>query len=45
MPRARVHVNSVILPDRTVVATAAAPFEVAATASLEAEIFDPATNT
>lgn len=46
MFRPRVHVNSVILPDRTVVATGgSARSEVAATASLEAEIFDPATNT
>jgi FtsP/CotA-like multicopper oxidase with cupredoxin domain/sugar lactone lactonase YvrE len=46
MMRARVHVNSVILPDRTVVATGgSARSEVAATASLEAEIFNPATNT
>lgn len=46
MLRARVHVNSVILPDRTVVATGGSALsEVAATASLEAEIFDPTTNT
>jgi len=45
MLRARVHVNAVILPDRTVVATGgSARSENAATASLEAEIFDPATN-
>jgi FtsP/CotA-like multicopper oxidase with cupredoxin domain/sugar lactone lactonase YvrE len=46
MLRPRVHVNAVILPDRTVVATGgSARSENAATASLEAEIFDPATNT
>ena len=46
MLRPRVHVNAVILPDRTVVATGGSAIgESAATASLEAEIFDPATNT
>jgi FtsP/CotA-like multicopper oxidase with cupredoxin domain/sugar lactone lactonase YvrE len=46
MFRPRIHVNAVILPDRTVVATGgSAHSEQFATASLEAEIFDPATNT
>jgi len=46
MLRPRIHVNAVILPDRTVVATGgSAMSENAATASLEAEIFNPATNT
>jgi streptogramin lyase len=46
MLRNRVHVNAVILPDRTVVATGGSGFsEDALSASLEAEIFDPATNT
>jgi len=46
MLRPRVHVNAVILPDRTVVATGGSAISAnAATASLEAEIFDPATNT
>jgi FtsP/CotA-like multicopper oxidase with cupredoxin domain/streptogramin lyase len=46
MLRPRVHVNAVILPDRTVVATGGSAIsEDAATASLEAEIFDPAANT
>jgi FtsP/CotA-like multicopper oxidase with cupredoxin domain/sugar lactone lactonase YvrE len=46
MLRPRIHVNAVILPDRTVVATGgSAVAENFATASLEAEIFDPATNT
>ena len=46
MLRPRVHVNAVILPDRTVVATGGTAIaENFATASLEAEIFDPATNT
>lgn len=45
MLRARVHANAVILPDRTVVVTGgSARSEVAATASLEAEIYNPATN-
>ena len=45
MLRARVHVNAVILPDRTVVATGGSAIsEDAATASLEAEIFDPSAN-
>lgn len=46
MLRNRVHVNAVILPDRTVIATGgSARSENAATASLEAEIFDLAANT
>ena len=46
MLRPRIHVNAVILPDRTVVATGGSHIaEDAATASLEAEIYDPATNT
>ena len=46
MLRRRVHVNAVILPDRTVVATGGSYLaEDAATASLEAEIYDPASNT
>lgn len=46
MFRPRIHVNTVILPDRTVVATGgSAVADVSATASLEAEIFDPASNT
>jgi DNA-binding beta-propeller fold protein YncE len=46
MLRPRIHVNAVILPDRTVVATGGSAIsENAATASLEAEIFDPAANT
>jgi FtsP/CotA-like multicopper oxidase with cupredoxin domain/sugar lactone lactonase YvrE len=46
MLRNRVHVNSVILPDRTVVATGGSGIaEDALTASTEAEIYDPATNT
>jgi FtsP/CotA-like multicopper oxidase with cupredoxin domain/sugar lactone lactonase YvrE len=46
MLRNRIHVNSVILPDRTVVATGGSGVaEDALTASTEAEIYDPATNT
>jgi FtsP/CotA-like multicopper oxidase with cupredoxin domain/sugar lactone lactonase YvrE len=46
MLRNRVHVNTVILPDRTVVATGGSGIaENALTASTEAEIYDPATNT
>ena len=46
MLRNRVHVNAVILPDRTVVATGGSGIaEDALTASTEAEIYDPATNT
>lgn len=46
MLRPRIHVNAVLLPDRTVVATGgSAMSENAATASLEAEIFNPASNT
>lgn len=46
MLRPRVHVNAVILPDRTVVATGGSGIaENALTASTEAEIYDPATNT
>jgi hypothetical protein len=46
MLRNRIHVNSVILPDRTVVATGGSgEAENALTASTEAEIYDPATNT
>ena len=46
MLRPRIHLNAVILPDRTVVATGGSALsENFATASLEAEIFDPATNT
>jgi FtsP/CotA-like multicopper oxidase with cupredoxin domain len=42
MARKRIHVNSVILPDRTVVATGGSEVsERFATASLEAEIYDP----
>jgi sugar lactone lactonase YvrE len=46
MLRNRIHVNAVILPDRTVVATGGSgEAENALTASTEAEIYDPATNT
>lgn len=46
MLRRRVHVNAVILPDRTVVATGGSGIaENALTASTEAEIYDPAANT
>jgi FtsP/CotA-like multicopper oxidase with cupredoxin domain len=46
MLRNRIHVNAVILPDRTVVATGGSGIgENALTASTEAEIYDPATNT
>ena len=46
MLRRRVHVNAVILPDRTVVATGGSGIaEDALTASTEAEIYDPAANT
>jgi FtsP/CotA-like multicopper oxidase with cupredoxin domain/sugar lactone lactonase YvrE len=46
MLRNRIHVNAVILPDRTVVATGGSGIaEDALTASTEAEIYDPATNT
>lgn len=46
MLRNRVHVNAVILPDRTVVATGGSGIaEDALTASTEAEIYDPVTNT
>ena len=46
MLRNRVHVNAVILPDRTVVATGGSGIaENALTASTEAEIYDPAANT
>jgi hypothetical protein len=46
MLRRRIHVNAVILPDRTVVATGGSGIsEDALTASTEAEIYDPATNT
>ena len=46
MLRPRVHVNAVILPDRTVVATGGSGIaENALTASTEAEIYDPAANT
>jgi streptogramin lyase len=45
MLRNRVHVNAVILPDRTVVATGGSGIaEDALTASTEAEIYNPATN-
>ncbi|WP_372524306.1 LodA/GoxA family CTQ-dependent oxidase [Piscinibacter sp.] len=45
MLRNRVHVNAVILPDRTVVATGGSGIaENALTASTEAEIYDPVTN-
>lgn len=46
MLRPRVHVNAVILPDRTVVATGGSAIaENALVASTEAEIYDPAANT
>jgi FtsP/CotA-like multicopper oxidase with cupredoxin domain/sugar lactone lactonase YvrE len=46
MLRNRIHVNAVILPDRTVVATGGSGIaEDALTASTEAEIYDPAANT
>lgn len=46
MLRNRIHVNAVILPDRTVVATGGSGIaENALTASTEAEIYDPAANT
>jgi sugar lactone lactonase YvrE len=46
MLRRRIHVNAVILPDRSVVATGGSgEAENALTASTEAEIYDPATNT
>jgi len=45
MLRNRIHVNAVILPDRTVVATGGSGIaEDALTASTEAEIYNPATN-
>jgi FtsP/CotA-like multicopper oxidase with cupredoxin domain len=46
MTHARFHVNAVLLPDRTVfVSGGNGQSEVVATAVLEAEIYDPATNT
>ena len=46
MLRNRIHVNAVILPDRTVVATGGSGIaEDALTASTEAEIYDPAAHT
>ena len=46
MLRNRIHVNAVILPDRTVVATGGSGVaENALTASTEAEIYDPVANT
>lgn len=46
MIHARFHINAVLLPDRTVfVSGGNGQSEIAATAVLEAEIYDPATNT